>query len=462
MFTNNTYINRSLRPQLDLTIKTFIQSRNNKRVRRFKKIIFRKMRRLRRDRRPARSPSVVTQGKKKGKVLSVFFKNRHKRRRGLVTIPVLRLMLSLVDTKSYSRNTATLRDIRTKGPRRSTSKPNYLVSWVRNLYTHRRLSEHLNVVRALSGWKTLAVQSMMLRNNSLTRIYQKFHSNMHKLTLSRQAISATLKKRTHPYIRPRTGKNFIFKNFGIFLTSFIFLNQKKPFSYKYLFKKKIFSFLYPNEVRNSLMARKKRITFYQLVYKLKHRSKQKTHYSFASFNKFFINHYKTSLQNTSNISITRELFTKLPLQQDASTLNLPNYTASRDEILYDQNFSHRGVDLSFKRSEVRIPRVRFRPGYQRMWRSARNALKESMGLRFVYQQQLTRCLVRFYKNSNKYSFSRSEMSANRVIMYSRLLPDNPTVDIFIEQKLIYLNGRLLHTPQSILVSNDIVQLIVSV
>ena len=265
-------------------------------------------------------------------------------------------------------------------------------------------------------------------------------------------------------MRPRTGKNFIFKNFGIFLTSFMLFNQKKPFTYKYLFKKKIFSFLYPNEVRNALMARKKRIVFYQLVYKAKHKSKQKIHYSFASFNKFFINQYRSSLQNIANKSITVGLFGNLSLQTYGahSLQSFENYTPSRDEILYPQNFSHRGVDLSFKKSEVKIPRVRFRPGYQRMWRNARNALKESMGLKFVYQQQLTRCLVRFYKNSNKYSFARSEMSANRIIMYSRLLPDAPTVNIFINQKLIYLNGKLLHAQQVILIPNDLVQLVVSV
>lgn len=211
------------------------------------------------------------------------------------------------------------------------------------------------------------------------------------------------------------------------------------------------------------MARKKKIMFYQLVYKTKHRSKDKNYHSFASFNKFFINHYKTSLKNNSNTNLTKGLFSKLFTTTDPQlkSLELQNYVSSRDEVMYDQNFSHRGVDLSFKISEVKIPRIRFRPGYQRMWRNARTALKESMSLKFVYQQQLTRHLVRFYKNSNKYSFARSEMSANRVIMYSRLLPDNPTISIFTEQKLIYLNGKLLPSLQSILVPNDIVQLIVS-
>lgn len=178
----------------------------------------------------------------------------------------------------------------------------------------------------------------------------------------------------------------------------------------------------------------------------------------------FLKQYKISLQNKTGTKLLTQLFTQDKPSRLAALAHstLCNYVPSRDEILYDQNFSYRGVDLSFKRSEIKIPRVRFRPGYQRMWRSARNALKESMGLKFVYQQQLTKHLVRFYKNSNKYSFSRSEMTADRIIMYSRLLPDQPTINIFIDQNLVYLNGRLLYSLKTILVPNDLVQLAVSV
>jgi len=84
-----------------------------------------------------------------------------------------------------------------------------------------------------------------------------------------------------------------------------------------------------------------------------------------------------------------------------------------------------------------------------------------MGLKFVYQQQLTRYLVRFYRDSNKYTFSRSEMSTNRIIMYSRLLPDEPTIKIFTDQRLIYLNGTIVYDPSRVLVANDLIQLIIS-
>jgi len=96
-----------------------------------------------------------------------------------------------------------------------------------------------------------------------------------------------------------------------------------------------------------------------------------------------------------------------------------------------------------------------------MWRRARTALKESLSLKFTYQQQLTKYLVRFYKGSNQYSFSRAEMSLNRLIMYSRLLPDNPTVSVFLAKKMIYVNGCLSYDSSMLLVPNDLIQITVS-
>lgn len=84
-----------------------------------------------------------------------------------------------------------------------------------------------------------------------------------------------------------------------------------------------------------------------------------------------------------------------------------------------------------------------------------------MGLRFVYQQQLTKYLVKFYRSSTRYSFSRSEMSVNRMIMYSRLLPDMPTIIAFMGQGLVHLNGQQLPDLSRILVPDDLIQLTVS-
>lgn len=244
----------------------------------------------------------------------------------------------------------------------------------------------------------------------------------------------------------------------MFLNSLTLRNQKNPFTYKFLFKKKIFSFLYPNEVRSALMHSKKKITLYKLVFNFKKRIKTGPRFNLASFNKLLIKQYKSSMQQ--NIALSNSLWSPgtRPLRSESL---YHNYSVSKDEIIYSDQFRHRGTDTSFRTSEVKIPRVRFKPGYQRMWRRARTALKESLSLKFTYQQQLTRYLVRFYRGSNEYSFSRAEMSLNRVLMYSRLLPDNPTVNTFLSKNLIYVNGRPAYDPSMLLVTNDLIQIVVS-
>jgi hypothetical protein len=53
------------------------------------------------------------------------------------------------------------------------------------------------------------------------------------------------------------------------------------------------------------------------------------------------------------------------------------------------------------------------------------------------------------------------MTTDRVIIYSRLLPDIPTVLIFNQQRLIYLNGISILSLKKYVYENDIIQLLVS-
>jgi hypothetical protein len=53
------------------------------------------------------------------------------------------------------------------------------------------------------------------------------------------------------------------------------------------------------------------------------------------------------------------------------------------------------------------------------------------------------------------------MTTDRVIIYSRLLPDIPTELIFNQQRLIYLNGISILSLKKYVYENDIIQLLVS-
>jgi hypothetical protein len=84
--------------------------------------------------------------------------------------------------------------------------------------------------------------------------------------------------------------------------------------------------------------------------------------------------------------------------------------------------------------------VKFKPGYQRIWRQARQAIAENIGLRYVYQKQMTKYMLRLSKKASTYSFSMSEGSLDKAILYSRLLPDLKTTSNFLALGLISLNG----------------------
>jgi hypothetical protein len=137
------------------------------------------------------------------------------------------------------------------------------------------------------------------------------------------------------------------------------------------------------------------------------------------------------------------------------------YDRSIDDIFYSKEFEDRGVDDSFRVWEVKIPRIRFKPGYQKLWRDARVALKELLGVKFRYQYRLTRYVTRFFLKTKFYFFNLKETSVDKTLIYSRLLPDAPTVDLFINSQLVYVNGYLVKIKSTNTHEGDFIQLVVS-
>ena len=449
MFTNNNVKNKLNRNQLDLSLTYFLKSRFFRRTRRGTRTLFRRLKRINFRRTQVKSSTAP-------KTLNMLSAKKQLSHRATLRSGYhLLRYINKAKTPKISKLFKQSRRL----------KLHFLKTYVDLVPSPKEYSTNIGRARRttnmLNAFRFYSFGIKKLRTNNLSNLTKISFKKTHGPSLTTNTFMTEQVFELNPTLQTRTKKNFTFKNLGMFLNALTFFNQKNPFTYKFLFKKKIFSFLFPNEVRNSIMNRKKRITFYRLVYKFKTKMKNKPRYAISSFNKFFLKQYKYSLISKTNQVSTNSIFAKNNYKQNSSTMKYSNYVTSRDEILYTENFTYRGQDTSFRWSEVKIPRVRFKPGYQRMWRRARTALKESLGLKFVYQKQLTRYLTRFYKGSNRYTFSRAEMSLNRVIMYSRLLPDNPTVDTFLIQKIIYLNGRVVHDPNTILVPNDIVQLIVS-
>jgi len=316
------------------------------------------------------------------------------------------------------------------------------------------LVQNLNpkhVIRKAPQWNKFSDSPIIMNHSILVTKQRSLPPLMHQVTDYSEKVK----------LITRTRLNFTLRAPIMFFTKLLLHNNKNPYTYKYVFKKKLFSFLYPNQVRNALLVRKKKLMFYRLVYKTKQTYKTQAFYWPRNLRKHFERNERIKWENQSDSLFSQSKSLLKTTKQLPNDLEFNSFTQEHFEISDDHHFSLRGTDNSFKTVEVRIPRIRFKPGYQRLWRQARTALQESLKLRFIYQKKLSRYVTRFFGQTNYYTFSRSEMSLEKTIMYSRLLPDLPTIHIFLNQRLIYLNGKFASTMKASVFQNDLIQLIVS-
>jgi hypothetical protein len=111
--------------------------------------------------------------------------------------------------------------------------------------------------------------------------------------------------------------------------------------------------------------------------------------------------------------------------------------------------------------DVKIKRVRFKPGYYRLWRNARAALKESLNLSFRYQHRLTSYLPQFYKLSKFQTLHTIETRLTSILIYTNLIPDYEFSKYFIDNNLVYVNGIIANRYNEVIVLHDFIQLVVT-
>ena len=235
-------------------------------------------------------------------------------------------------------------------------------------------------------------------------------------------------------IRARQTHNLTLGSIGVFIVNNLrtYLNIKGSL-YKYLYKNKksLYTFTKPNQIKNTILRRKSLLIFYKTIF-----------------------HTRNNLNNRLKL---RSVFTKRSVQ-----LFYENYANQYPTITHTKNILNIPNENSAQNfKEVRLSRVRFKPGYQRMWRDARYALKEVLNLRFIYQKQLTKYIIRFYKKSTNVNFYAEDLTLSKLVIYSRLSPDTSTFNLFFSNKLFFVNGILPSTKNFKCVVNDFIQLVVS-
>lgn len=211
----------------------------------------------------------------------------------------------------------------------------------------------------------------------------------------------------------------LFIKFRLITSNFKFRSKK------FLIKKAMFSFLKPNESKRNIMNRRKRINSSRLYRQLQ---RSNIHTIFKANNKL----YRT------NNRVKKYLF-----DTDSLNTKLKEFTLNKES------------------SELFLPRVKFKPGYQRIWRQARKSIAENIGLRYVYQKQMTKFMSKLSRKTNFYSFSMSESSLDKAMLYSRLLPDLKIVNNFLNKGLISLNGWKVNNLHTFVLPGDVIQVSIS-
>lgn len=112
--------------------------------------------------------------------------------------------------------------------------------------------------------------------------------------------------------------------------------------------------------------------------------------------------------------------------------------------------------------EPRIRRIRFKPGYGRIWRTARVSAREILGLTSRYQYRLTPKLQRRYLQLRKIRSPSYTLTLGFALMLSRLSTDEHTLHNLLSSHNVFLNGTSVSSPHIRLFVGDFIQLIVNI
>ena len=273
--------------------------------------------------------------------------------------------------------------------------------------------------------KRLFLNLIYLKTNKLlnTKLKNKnyFHNNLSDLSAGVVSPTFSIGKTN---IRTSNSTNSMIINYlSLFLNFRLIITNLNFNTEKFLIRKILYSFLKRNEVKKSIMERRRKIKafrFYKKVY--------------SSFNNKPL--YKKSYSNPFYLS---------KITSRNSNLFSPKKTSTR---------------LTNSR-ELFLPRIKFKPGYQRLWRQARSTIADNEGLRYIYQKQMTKHITKLSRKVNFYSFSMNESSIDKAILYSRLLPDLKTVEDFSKLGLISMNGWKVISLRQFTIPGDFIQLTIS-
>lgn len=259
----------------------------------------------------------------------------------------------------------------------------------------------LTPANKIKGWSTKMLKHLVFRPLTFKRLFHSFY-----LPTTFRPAKFTLNMKRLSLVKLHNPVSSFVLNYTL-----LGISTKKKLLTKTsnsVFKKITFSFLKKNQLRKDVIMRKQRVNLYRYISSL-----------------------------SSNL-LSNDLITNLALLNSAGNTNPP----------------HSSRDLSMQR-------IRFKPGYRRLWKESRLVLADLLDIKYEFQHQFTKYLSKFYRKANFYNFSHNELKAINIILHSKLLPDTKSVKVMFSNGMIFLNGIKVCNLNSLIMVNDVIQLHVS-
>lgn len=155
------------------------------------------------------------------------------------------------------------------------------------------------------------------------------------------------------------------------------------------------------------------------------------------------------------------------LQTRAVLLQTVNKYTNKNSLNYTKHlplFNWTSLETSLITTSmlfIRINRIKFKPGYRRIWKKARVDFKRLWNLSFPYQQRLTRYLTQFSRVSGLTLLKKLELELSNIVLRSRYVPRLVDVLDYINNACVFVNGLRQTNPRFQLLIGDSVQMHVS-
>jgi hypothetical protein len=117
--------------------------------------------------------------------------------------------------------------------------------------------------------------------------------------------------------------------------------------------------------------------------------------------------------------------------------------------------------VRMRKRSVKIRRIRFKPGYGRIWRKARKSVQEILNVHSRYQYRLTPKLQDYYFRNRMRPKSFMTFNLGFALMTTRLAPDVWSSTELLRSNYVFLNGLVTVNSATTLFLSDLIQLVVN-